>query len=400
MKRTAPVAAMALVSVSFTLAGCSDDESTSQPSASGDVLLAPPPVGQGRQLSMQARVEAGDEIEYCQYVVLPEAIDVASFEHRYSPGSHHLLLYLTTKTADDVAGDTERFDCASRDDLGLGGIAYAAQVPEGATAFPDGVAMRFAKGQVVLMQSHYFNTTGAALDADVRLNMWQTKTPLEQEAGTLFFYDYTIAVPPHGSAEAEMRCAIPKDIHVAFAMSHMHRRGVGYHAALEGGDLEAPQTLYDTTQWERVEPAVLDPPLTMKAGQTVRFSCSYQNETDQFIVEGPSAAKNEMCMFIATYWPRLEFEDEFCARPGSGPVFHGERTCAETLACAQGAGDPVAVEQCQVETCEASSAALGDFNGCMFYRCNAECITGTDGCSGCVAKNCLDQYQACQAAGC
>ena len=387
----------ALIATAGVVLGCSDG-------GAGDVQLPPstlleaPPEGQGMQLSMDARIEAGQEIEYCQYVVMPAGIDVGRFEHAYSPGSHHLLLYMTTLDAAEVEGDLERFDCASRDDLRLGGIAYAAQVSEGLSAFPSGVAMRFAGQQVMMLQSHYLNTTPDALDAQVRLNLWAAEGEVEQEAGTLFYYDYSILLPPHSTTTARMRCEVGADIEIAFAMSHMHRRGVGYRSRLIGEPLADPLALYETDRWEGVEPLVLDPVLSAKAGQTIEFECDYKNDGNETIIEGPSGAKNEMCMFVATYWPRMDLADEFCARPGSGPVHDGDRTCAQTLECFQGTKDAVAREQCQMNTCEASSPALADLNHCLFFNC-PDCPDG-EKCQACVAAKCFDAYQGCQAASC
>src|SRR5262249_20101999 len=103
--------------------GCSDGATdTQEPSLD---VLAPPPSGQGRQLSMQQEVQPGEEIQYCQYMVLPAGIDVGRFEHKYSLGSHHLVLYTTELTPEDVASDLERFDCDTRDSLKFDGIVYA-----------------------------------------------------------------------------------------------------------------------------------------------------------------------------------------------------------------------------------------------------------------------------------
>jgi hypothetical protein len=378
------------------LAGCSGDADP----LVGSELLAPPPAGQGTQLRMAATIAPGDEVEYCQYVALTEHVDVARFEHRYSTGSHHLVLYATTLTAEDVANDTAMYECATRPDQKTAGVIYAAQVDGGDLSFPAGVGMPFEPGQVVMLQSHYLNASGAALDADVRLNLWGSTVPVEHEAGNIFFYNYMIAVPAHGSARAEMRCTVPEDITLFSGMSHMHRRGVGYRAALTGGDLAEPLELYATDDWEHVEPRVYEPALAIGAGQAIEFACDFENEGEETIIEGPSAEANEMCMFVGAYWPRIDAAFESCVSVGSGPMHHGEKTCAEALDCASAAADEVAAEECLVDTCEGSSPALGAFSSCTFYECNAECIQGQGGCEGCVAQHCLDHYLACQEATC
>jgi hypothetical protein len=393
----------------LVVAACSSDGGSAGPDAGGpdaspQVLLEPPPDGEGFQLGMDAPVLAGQEVTYCQYFVLPggasDVIDAARFEHRYSEGSHHLLLFQTLLAPGDVTSD--RFECgaASFTELGVRGIAYAAQDADGDLAYPQGVALRMQGGAVVLVQSHYLNTTDADLDAEVRLNVWLAAEPPTAEAGTLFFYDWAIAVPAEGTATAEMRCQVPSDVTLVYAMSHMHRRGVGYGSWLEGGDLGEPVSLYATEDWEDIDPQLFTPPLAVSAGQTIRFQCEYDNPETHTIIEGPSAEANEMCMFIAAYWPKLDPATELCAGPGSGPVFHGSTTCAETVACVQAANnEPVQTELCLLDSCERSSPEVAAFYGCVFNFCGNVCPGGAE-CNECVGQTCLESYAACQAATC
>lgn len=402
------LSAVALVTV-LPLAACGDDgggnpaNDAGAPDAAPQALLDPPPAGEGVQYTLDVEVAAGMEVTYCQYVVVTEAMDISRFEHRYSEGSHHLLLYQTEYAEADVPS-WERFECGSTffPELGVNGIAYAAQVPEGELAYPAGVALKFAAGDVVLIQSHYLNTTDSPIDAEVRLNAWKSTVPVEMEAGTLFFYDWAIYVPAGGSAFAKMYCQIPDDVTLVYAMSHMHKQGVGYTSQLVGGALPEPLPLFQTTSWEDIEPQKFEPALQVTAGQAIEFRCEYQNDGTEPVMEGPSAEVNEMCMFIAAYWPKVEDpRAELCQLPGSGPRFEGTTTCAETLNCTTAAGeDLLAAEQCLVNTCAASSPAVADFGSCVFNLCNVECTQGMGDCDGCVINNCIDQYGACQAATC
>jgi hypothetical protein len=406
MPRT-PTPTIAIAFLTSTLAlglapACTDDDPDADPDAGPPVLLEPPPDGTGLQLDMQATLTPGEEIEYCKYVVVPEdgALDVARFEHAYTAGSHHLLLYQTGLDAEDAPADI--FPCAgtSFTDLGISGIAYAAQVATGELAYPEGVALKIGAGDVLLLQTHYLNASEQELDVDVRLNLWLSDVPVTDEAGTLFFYDWAIVVPAGEPATARMRCQIPGDVELLFGMSHMHRRGVDYRATLEGGELAEPIELFATTEWEGIEPARYQPAQDVTAGQVIDFQCGYEGEDERTIIEGPSADANEMCMFIASYWPRQDQATELCAGPGSGPVFSGDKTCGETVACVQGTDDAVAQEQCLIATCEASSVAAAGFMGCIFQNCQPECEPGAAGCDACVADHCLDAYSVCAAATC
>jgi hypothetical protein len=395
------LAIIAAVAAALFAAGCSDDPVDATPDAGAPLLEAPPP-GTGRQLAMDVAIAPGQETEQCQYVVVDQEVDITRFEHVYTRGSHHLLLYQTDLAPSAVTA--ERFDCtgAQFTELGVAGIAYAAQVPAGDLAYPTDVGLRAEAGSVLLVQTHYLNASSEPLEAQVRLNLWFAAQPAPVLAGTLFFYDWAIHVPAGQPATAHMRCAIPEDVTLVFGMSHMHKRGVGYRATLEGaGGNAAPTELFATTEWEGVEPRRYAPAMAVEGGSTIDYRCDFQGEAGRTIVEGPSADANEMCMFIASYYPRLDQPTELCAGPGSGPVFTGTKTCNETLSCVRGAGvDAVASEACLVDTCAASSAPAVELMKCVNFQCGAACAQGQAQCDSCALNTCGAQLNGCYDAGC
>lgn len=395
------IAVIALVAASALLAGCSDDPVDDTPDAGAPLLEAPPP-GAGRQLAMDVAIGPGQETEQCQYVVVDQQVDITRFEHAYTRGSHHLLLYQTDLAPSAVSLD--RFDCtgAQFTELGVAGIAYAAQVPTGDLAYPTDVALRAETGSVLLVQTHYLNASAEPLEAQVRLNLWYSPQPASVLAGTLFFYDWAILVPRGEATTAHMRCNIPENVNLVFGMSHMHRRGVGYRAVLEDASANAaPTELFATTDWEGIEPRRYTPTMTAAAGSVIDYRCDFQGETGRDIVEGPSADANEMCMFIASYYPRMDTPTELCAGPGSGPVFTGTQSCQETLACVRTAGgNEVAAEGCLLNTCAASSPATVELMKCINFQCSTACAGGESACNQCVITTCADQFSGCYNVGC
>ena len=382
------------------LAACGA-ESTDVPSDPAARLLEPPPPTAGRQLTMDISIGAGQEAEKCHYVVVEEAFDIARFEHAYSSGSHHLLVYQTGLSPADARTDT--FDCAGAPltELGVTGIAYVGQVPAGEFTYPEDVGLKIAAGSVLLIQTHYLNGTDADLDAQVRVNLWYRSEPAPVEAGTLFFYDWAIVVPAGERASARMRCAVTGDVQLLFAMSHMHRRGIGFEAVLENDG--ARTTLFETDRWEGVDPVAYEPLQPVAANSVIDFRCDYQGEPGRTIIEGPSAEANEMCMFVAAYYPRIDRATELCQLPGSGPVFDGDRTCLETMACVGQSPDRAVREHCQIATCEASSVAVSDLLQCRSAFCAQACPqnapTGA-ACDQCVAERCANAQAACASATC
>ncbi len=395
-----------LLALATLAAGCGNDNDNDSDGgdepdgggAGGGDALEAPPEGQGVQLRQSYRLEPG-EVHDCQYFVLPEAgLAVGRFEHAYTSGGHHIILYPTDLAPDEIAPERlEVFDCDLMPNRGDVGFAYASAGTRGGEEYPDGVARRF-EGRVVLLESHMLNTGDAAIDVDYRMNLWFAAGPVVAEVGTIFFYDNHILLPPGSTARAEMSCAVPADIQLSALASHMHVRGTHFRAEARGGD--RAETLIDTADWTVTEPTRFDPPIAIAAGDRIDFSCDYRNDDLEPVIEGPSKLDNEMCLLIGTYWPRIDFPFEFCMDEGSGPLLDGSATCGESFGCLAGATDAVAAEECAVDTCAGSSGAFNDLFACIALECFfADRCEGGD-CNACMFDRCAGRIETCQATGC
>ena len=364
----------------------------------GQDVLAAPPEGEGVQLRQSYSLEPG-EVHNCQYFVLPEAgRAVSRFEHAYTSGGHHVILYPTDLEPDEVDPDKlEVFDCDLMPTRGDVGFAYAGAGTLGTEEYPAGVARRF-EGRVVMLESHMLNTGDAPLDVDYRLNLWFASGEVEAEVGTIFFYDNHILVPPRATGRAEMSCAVPADIQLSALGPHMHVRGTHFRAELRDGD--QVDTLVETSDWSVSDPTLFDPPIAIEAGQRIEFACDYRNDDSTPVIEGPSKLDNEMCLLIGTYWPRIDFPFEFCMGEGSGPALDGSATCGESFGCLAGATDPVAAEECAVDTCAGSAAAFNQLFACITLECFFADRCEGGNCQDCLFERCTAPLETCQQTGC
>jgi pimeloyl-ACP methyl ester carboxylesterase len=381
------------------------DDERSGPDA-GEAALAMPPGAQGLQLRQSfGPLAAGAETHKCQYFVLPDrAIDVARFEHTYTLGGHHIILYPTKLSVDDVAEHPGVFDCEDVPNRIEAGLAYVGAATSGELAYPEGVARRFEANEVVLLESHMLNVQEHPIDVDYRLNLWFADEPVEHRVGTIFFYDNTLYIPPASSGSAQMSCRAPEDIHVLGLIPHMHVRGTHYESFLQRADQSAPEPLVSTDDWAELKLAAFDPPLLVSEGDRIEFRCEYENAADHPVVEGGSKNDNEMCLMIGYYYPKLDTDFELCLNPGSGPVFEGDLSCGDAFGCFMSAADPIEAERCVTQTCEASSAASNDFFSCVTLRCflEGQC-TGTASdpdCQSCAIAECSDAIGPCFSASC
>ena len=375
--------------------------------------LESPSAGAGQQLGMRARVDAGVETTLCRFFEpaagAPASLEVSRFTHRYTGGSHHMILYQTGLEPAAVT-DWDVFDCTSGEGLSKSGVLYAAQDPKGEITWPEGVAVEVAQGAVSLMEWHVINTKNTAEDVEVGLNLHYSREPASQYAGTLFYYDYFIYLPPEQTATAKMRCEAPSDFTMMWSSSHMHRRGVAFRSRLLESDLTLVRNLFETADWDEPGALRFEEGLQVRAGQVIEYECDFENTTAEPIIEGPSAVVHEMCMFVGGYYPRFEVDlAENCYAGSSGPVFNGTQSCAESLACIMEHEDPALPqssnperERCWVETSEASGVPLVDLLlKCRLQTCGSTCPQGalaTEECQACLADLCATQLDACNAA--
>lgn len=271
------------------------------------------------KFEMDLKVPAGTELHRCIYAQFPMdrgVIAVPKVESHYTTGSHHLLAYRSELTAvpDGKSGLLDCFSSgASADERGS---YYEAQQPNEERELPKGIAHLFQPGEILILEAHYINSTDKDVDAHVEL-ITHTMDPndVEQEAGTIFFNNVNIMVPPHGTGHSEMNCTLPQDINLALLWSHMHARGVNFVAETTDEDAaKALGTLYKETDWAEPRPRIYpsDPPVVLHKGTQIKFGCDFQNETDMTFRFGQSAETNEMCILHGMYWPRMPRAAEQC----------------------------------------------------------------------------------------
>jgi hypothetical protein len=363
---------------------------------------------------MQTTIDAHTEDERCQFVTTTDDLWVHQEAIRYTPGSHHFILWNTTYTSIptvDINGNTVDtsgvFECPGGPPAAwtvnryVGG-SQSADAPTVLGDLPDNVALHVPAGSVLMMDLHVLNATANALPVTVQMNLDAIPAAqVAQEAGIFFFYDPFIAVQPASAGQARMRCPVTSDINLMTAQSHMHKWGLGGTATLEDSAGNPVEQLYTSDTWS--DPAVTQwnaPPKALQAGQQIDYLCNYQNNDTTTVIQGLSAVTNEMCVFVGAYYPRDE-KFETCGTTGKFNdqdtaatfVGTGTATCGATLACLQTASkasDPGPFYSCMVDSCPAVADPLT-----KFFDCATTLPSGGD-----VTTVCSTQISACLAATC
>jgi hypothetical protein len=363
-----PLFALAVIGV----AACTDE-------SSNDVL----------ELRMQATIPAGSEVEYCKFVEIPDTW-VTRDRIAFTAGSHHVLVYQTSYTSipttknDGTPVDTSGvFDCTDGATNGwsitklIGGSQN--RNGDAILRFPDGIGVHV--GGIAMINVHYVNASDEALATDVKITFDTLPADqIEQEGDILFLYNPLISVPGNTDARAHWRCPVYSDITITNVQSHMHARGTGYSARVDGN---AP--FYTSSHWENVPVNSID--LSVKAGSKLDYYCDYRNSESRHVYQGPRSS-DEMCMLIGSYYPAdprtANCLDESGMLPGGDWIGQGTATCQQTMGCLQGAGSELgAVTDCMVAAKPEVSVELSAALRCFMRASNplTECSAQIQTCS-------------------
>jgi hypothetical protein len=241
-------------------------------------------------------VEPNHEVYKCQDFANPfagQAVDIHRYDLDMNEGSHHMNLFYN-----QGATDGNVVDCPNGG-FQQGPNTFGAQSPKASQTYPDGVGAAIPAGTGFTMNAHYVNSGSTPIQAAVKVTMFVAKPGLTtQHAGVVSFILTSITIPPTGQPyPVSGTCAIPQDMNVIFAGSHMHQRATAFTATT------GATTLYETTAWSDPPSKAFSPPLALAANSNVTWTCTYVNDTGSPLVFGQSALTNAMCNFGATFYP-------------------------------------------------------------------------------------------------
>ena len=246
-------------------------------------------------------IQPGQEAYYCFYKQVPQAITVGGFQSWMGKGSsHHFILFEEGPGQSDGA----IIPCS----FGMGNWRYATSVAGQTIAltFPDSVGLQVAAGQMFDMNTHFVNPGSTPVDAVLKVNVLYAQN-VTNYASTMYSFNAGINVPPAsaagpGTQTVQGTCSPPAGSNFFALTTHTHRWAVEADVNLMRGG--QPTNVVKTTNWEAPDTALWNGPfLTMKAGDSFTYSCSYSNSDSFTVTAGTTAANNEMCMAIGYFFP-------------------------------------------------------------------------------------------------
>lgn len=229
-----------------------------------------------------------------------------------SPGSHHMIVYKTNDTEEKLVP----YDCQPFVDTlnpDKGSPLMITQKHDETLTLPDGVAFSLDPNQMIRLEVHFINATADALDMQATTTFIPiADSDYKYDAGLLFLGDPDIDIAPHSKASLgpvflPLAKLIPEIVGEPkfFAITgHEHQFGTNVKVSLAKDKSDPGTSLYDVPDWTWSEPetVTLAPEVSIPAGGGFKFSCDWDNTSDQQVKFGESA-NDEMCFFWAYYYP-------------------------------------------------------------------------------------------------
>ncbi len=253
-------------------------------------------------------VPARQEREVCQAIELSNEtpMDIAAMRFA-SPGgrtylSHHFALFVDE--VDPIAslprGPVESPGCAGVGQA-FGAILAGVQAPRATVRFPPGVGFTLGPHAVVLLNLHYINGSAKPLRVNGAVNLIEARPgTIAHHARAFQFGTDRIDVPPgqDGSAEARWIAPFPMNVVLLSTHSHKHTTSVDVGLLRAGADAEP---LLRTVDYRHPELQGFPTPLRLGAGDGLRWTCRYHNDTADPVTFGITS-NDEMCFAIGAFY--------------------------------------------------------------------------------------------------
>lgn len=255
--------------------------------------------GEGWLRLIQADWElaAGSEGYRCVRMTIPEDVYITAFKPLSPTGTHHAVLVANRETS-EPDGVTVCGVLASGERRLQGAGAGTEPV-----SLPDGVAMKIAAGDQLLMNLHLFNPDDALLSGTSGMLV---KTVLaaevEHEAEVVLAGPLGLQIAP-GEVTQTGRCTLRNPATLFSVGPHMHQLGVHMkitaHSSIVG-DRVVHDGAYEFDH--QISYPIDEVPLA--AGDRVSLECTYINDTGRTVRWGDSSL-DEMCFAGLGVYPAV-----------------------------------------------------------------------------------------------
>jgi len=167
--------------------------------------------------------------------------------------------------------------------------------------FPGQTGLRMFTGDVLVMQVHYNLSATEPAPDQTKVALQYAKNPVAYSAQMLPLVDHSFRIPPNATGfSTRVDIELPVDAQLWGVVPHMHTKGKSIKVELlpkagETGDSCLVDVPHWDFHWQEFYFFESRTGLPMKAGQTLRLSCAWDNPTSKEVRWG-EGTDDEMCL--------------------------------------------------------------------------------------------------------
>lgn len=199
----------------------------------------------------------------------------------------------------------------AKGNLGAGNIIYASGVGTNALVFPEGVGLKLAAGETLVLQLHLFNTSSEILTGLSGIEIIEVDpSAIKDEADLFLPGPFNFTIPPNQEYKHSGTCTANTKQNIFAIFPHMHQLGTHFKTTLNVGGKE--QVLHDDSYSFDHQAFLSFQPIPLEPGDSITTECTWKNSTAQTIGWGESST-TEMCFSILYRYPaQNEGGNGFC----------------------------------------------------------------------------------------
>jgi hypothetical protein len=261
------------------------------------------------------------EFLYFEPHVTTEDLYITRYEISFRPGSHHFILFNYTSGMSPPAprvyrdvrnqqGNTDWNVLIQLGQLFPFNALVGTQTPYANYHFPPGVALRLPAGSGFDLNSHSVNRTGQTQIGEVYVNLFTAdRSEIEHVAEVGNFGNIDIKLPPNQVTTLSKTFAFQETSHIIQMYTHAHEHMTEFSVTRVGGPRDG-ELLYWTNDWAHPPTLEFDPPLTINAGEMVKLTTTYNNQTNNWISFGPLSSDEMQFLFYAYFTGQITSVEE------------------------------------------------------------------------------------------
>lgn len=267
-------------------------------------------------------VQPGDEGTKCVRLNLGNdaPAKIGKVHNVLSKASHHLVVS-SVENPDIMAEPL--FECRPFRAVLDGAPFTVTQKHDDLIEMPEGVGFPIRTDQLMHLEMHYINTGDEVADVVAETELFPIKEQDDvQEASFLIIGTLGIEIPPKSvHTNPEQFVALPEafqDVSFYAATGHTHRFGKSATLLqVDSPEATDARPVYnpESYSWEEAVLQYHTPPFKIPAGGGFKFTCSWENTTNEVITYGESALQ-EMCFFWTYFYPRKDAGRTLIKIPG------------------------------------------------------------------------------------